>query len=181
MDYRELMPVPVADLPLEALRDHLRMGRGFADDAVQEGVLEEALRGALAAVEGRIGRALIRRGFWMVCGAGEVRLPLGPDAAVDAVNLVGGAAKVPAEGWALRRDGDEARVTGIAGVARGGHAEVLFTAGFGAWDDVPKDLAFAAIALAAAFHDHRGAHAPWPDAARALLAPWRRLRIGGAA
>ena len=181
MDYRELQPVPVEALPLEALRDHLRMGRGFADDAVQEGVLEESLRGALAAVEGRIGRALIRRGFWMTSGAGTARLPLGPEAAVDAVNLVDGDAKAPADGWALERDGDDARVVGIAGVARGGHAEVLFTAGFGAWGDVPKDLAFAAIALAAAFHDHRGAHAPWPDAARALVAPWRRLRVGGAA
>ena len=181
MDYQELQPVPVADLPLEALRDHLRMGRGFADDAVQEGVLEEALRGALAAVEGRIGRALIRRGFRVVAAGGDVRLPLGPGASVDAVDLVDSEARVAAEGWSLERDGDDLWVRGIGGVAKAGRAEVLFTAGFGVWAEVPRDLAFAAISLAAAFHDHRGQHAPWPEAARALIGPWRRLRIGGAA
>ena len=57
----ELEPVPTAALPLSALRDHLRLGTGFADDALQDAILEAALRGALGAVEARIGRMLIAR------------------------------------------------------------------------------------------------------------------------
>ena len=46
-------------LPLAALRDHLRLGTGFGDDSLQDGVLEQALRGAIAAIEGRTEKALI--------------------------------------------------------------------------------------------------------------------------
>ncbi|PRY95368.1 hypothetical protein BCF33_0986 [Hasllibacter halocynthiae] len=179
MDYRELEPAPIAALPLEALRDHLRLGRGFADDAVEEGVLEDALRAAIDAVERRVGRALIRRRFWMPCAFGAARLPLA-EAEVEGVDLAGPEGTEAAAGWSVLREGDALRVVGIRG-GRDDRPSVRFAAGFGAWEDVPKDLAFAVLSLAAAFHDARGAHVRWPDAALALAAPWKRLRIGGAA
>ena len=67
MTLTEITGVPTAALPLAQLKDHLRMGSGFSDDAVQDSLLEGYLQAALAAVEGRTGKALIARDFrWTV-------------------------------------------------------------------------------------------------------------------
>ena len=59
----EVTAVPGAALPVQALKDHLRMGAGFALPAGQDGLLESYLRAAMAAIEGRIAKALIARRF----------------------------------------------------------------------------------------------------------------------
>ena len=51
--------VPTAALPVQEFKDHLRLGTGFADDTVQDALVEAYLRAALAAIEGRIGKALL--------------------------------------------------------------------------------------------------------------------------
>jgi uncharacterized phiE125 gp8 family phage protein len=56
----EVTAVPQAALPVQALKDHLRLGSGFADDGRQDALLESHLRAAMAAIEGRIAKALIR-------------------------------------------------------------------------------------------------------------------------
>ncbi len=50
-------------MPVQALKNHLRLGTGFADDGMQDGLIEGYLRAAMAAIEGRIGKALIARQF----------------------------------------------------------------------------------------------------------------------
>ncbi len=45
------------------LREHLRLGTGFGEDGLQDPVLAGFLRAALAAIEGRTGKALIARDF----------------------------------------------------------------------------------------------------------------------
>lgn len=62
----ELTPVPGAALPVQALKDHLRLGTGFADGTMQDGLVESCLRAAMAAIEGRIGKTLISRSFKLV-------------------------------------------------------------------------------------------------------------------
>ena len=58
MDETEL---PLSALPIAEFRAHLRLGTGFAEDSLQDSVLEGFLRAALAAVEGRCGKVLIAR------------------------------------------------------------------------------------------------------------------------
>ena len=62
----EETPVPLAALPVEEMKDHLRMGSGFADDGLQDGLIETYLRAAMAAIEGRIGKMLFQRRFLWV-------------------------------------------------------------------------------------------------------------------
>ena len=63
----ELSAVSAADLPLAGLKAHLRLGSGFADDALQDDVLEGYLRAAMTAIETRIGKILLtRRMSWTV-------------------------------------------------------------------------------------------------------------------
>jgi hypothetical protein len=60
----EMTPVPGSDLPLASLAEHMRLSRGFTDDAELDSVqIESALRGALAAIEARTGKAVFRRRF----------------------------------------------------------------------------------------------------------------------
>ena len=74
--------VLAAVLPVEDFKAHLRLGRGFTGDTVQDAVLESFLRAALSAVEGRTGKVLISRDFtWRIPQwrdrSGE-ELPVGP-------------------------------------------------------------------------------------------------------
>jgi len=54
--------VPTEALPIAAFREHLRMGTGFAEDTLQDGLLERHLRAALAAIEARTGKILFTCG-----------------------------------------------------------------------------------------------------------------------
>src|SRR5687767_11559396 len=59
----ELSAPPLAAVPVRALAEHLRLGTGFADDGSQDAVLELYLRAAMAAIEARLGRALLARDY----------------------------------------------------------------------------------------------------------------------
>ena len=55
----EQTTVPTAALPVAEFKDHLRLGTGFADDGVQDDVLEAYLRAAIATIEARTSLSLI--------------------------------------------------------------------------------------------------------------------------
>ena len=55
--------VPPSALPVTQFKDHLRLGSGFSDDGLQDGLLESFLRAAMAAIEARTGKILIEREF----------------------------------------------------------------------------------------------------------------------
>jgi uncharacterized phiE125 gp8 family phage protein len=194
MTLTEIAAVPGAALPVQVLRDHLRMGSGFSDDAVQDGLLETYLRAALAAVEGHTGKALIARDFlWATEGwrdAMRAVLPLAPVQAVAALVIrdrAGGTTAVAPTAYLLVRDTHAPCLTGagsyLPSVPEGGTAEVTFTAGFGPWAAVPADLGQAVLLLAAHFHEHRHATgdgaAGLPFGVMALLDRWRAIRIRG--
>ena len=185
---KEIAPVPTSALPMAALRDHLRLGTGFSDDALIDPLLEAALRAALSKAETRCGRAVLARDFaWMLPGWHlPAVLPLANVTAVGAVEVIapdGSADAVDAERWTLIRDESFPELVGsLPAVPTGGHVRVTFTAGFGAWDDVPHDLRQAVLMLSTRFYEDRGAEeAGLPSAIAGLLAPWRRMRMGGAA
>lgn len=187
--------VPQAALPIQALKGHLRLGSGFADDALQDSQAENYLRAALAVVEGRTAKMLIARNLLLVLDdwrqGSEQALPVAPVMAVVSVTLfdvAGGATVVAADRYRLVRDTHRPKIaatgTLLPMVAEGGRAEVLFTAGFGAWAAVPADLAQAVFLLAAEYYEMRheaGVReaAGLPHAVQVLIERWRTVRVLG--
>ncbi|WP_374376880.1 hypothetical protein [Tabrizicola sp.] len=186
--------VPQAALPVEEMKDHLRMGSGFADDGLQDGLIETYLRAALAAIEGRIGKMLFQRRFLLAleCWRNEEQaLPVAPVAAVVSVTLVdaaGGEMVVPAGAYRLVKDLHRPRLAGKGGalptIPGEGLVKVVFDAGFGAaWTDIPVDLRQAVLLLAGEFYEHRhddGAQAAGlPFGVVTLIERWRTVRILG--
>jgi uncharacterized phiE125 gp8 family phage protein len=195
----EQTSVPGTALPVQAFRDHLRLGTGFADDGGQDILLESLLRAAIAAIEGRIGKALIARDFLLTLpdwrDASAQALPVAPVSAVASVTMYdrGGVATVIAPArYQLERDSQRPKLMGagglLPGVPTGGSVEIVFTAGFGpAWANVPADLGQAVLLLAAYYHENRHESADRPGAmpfgVMALIERWRTVRVlgGGAA
>ncbi|SEO50622.1 phage conserved hypothetical protein, phiE125 gp8 family [Salinihabitans flavidus] len=159
--------VPDAALPVAAFREHLRLGSGFADDSLQDGVLASFLRAALAAIEARTGKALLERSFALTVQAwhGPERqpLPLAPISAVGEVVLVdgdGGETLVAPSAYRLLPDPWRPVLYAVGAhlprIGAEGHAVVCFVAGYGPdWNDLPPDLCQAVLLLAAHYYEHR--------------------------
>lgn len=195
MRLTEQGPIPGGALPVQALKDHLRLGSGFADDGLQDGLIEAYLRAALAAIEGRIGKVLIARRFlWELAlwrDAAAQALPVAPVSGIVSVTLfdaAGVAEEVPAARYRLVADMHRPKIaaTGVLlpMVPEDGRVEIVFDAGFGpAWADVPADLQQAVLLLAAEYHENR--HDPgagqggWPAGVLALIERWRTVRVLG--
>ncbi|WP_323371754.1 head-tail connector protein [Anianabacter salinae] len=186
--------VPPGALPVAQFRDHLRLGSGFADDALQDDLLERHLRAALAAVEARTGKILIARGFvWTLAGwrdFGRQALPVAPIRSVTEVRLLdrhGAASVVDPSRYRLEPDGQRPRLVSaglhLPLVPMGGSVEITFEAGYGAsFDDLPPDLGQAVLTLAAHFYENRGS-APGEDGipftVSLLIDRYRTVRLFG--
>jgi uncharacterized phiE125 gp8 family phage protein len=194
----EVSAPPPAAVPVRAFAEHLRLGTGFADDGSQDQVLELYLRAAMAAIEARIGRALIARDFtWTLTRWREDAsqgLPIAPVSAVAAIVLVdanGVETAIEPELWTVLRDAARPRLVGRSGralprIPRGGHAELRFTAGFGPdWESVPPDLRQAVFLLAAHYYENRAepnqGAGSMPFGVLVLIEAYRSLRVGGGA
>ncbi|SMH55096.1 hypothetical protein [Maritimibacter sp. HL-12] len=190
----EQTSVPGAALPVADFKDHLRLGTGFADDGVQDAVLEAYLRAAIAAIEARTGKALIARAFaWTLTAwrdLGAQALPVAPVSAITALTItdrLGGEEVVDAGRYWLEADMQRPRLvaTGLTlpVIPVGGSAVIGFEAGFGPdWGDVPADLAQAVFLLAARYYEDRGAgagEATMPAGVEALIARYRPMRLFG--
>ncbi len=190
----ELTAVPGAALPVAALKDHLRLGSGFALPAGQDGLLESYLRAAMATIEGRIAKALIARDFqWVIedWRGAEQALPIAPVSALQSLTLVAADGTPTVIAPTLVRlvtDLHRPRIAGVGtalpAIPTGGRAEIAFTAGFGAvWADLPADLQQAVLLLAAEYYEHRhddGTAAPGlPFGVVTLIERWRPVRVLG--
>lgn len=194
----EVTAVPQAALPVAEFKDHLRLGTGFADDGGQDALVEGYLRAAIAAIEGRIGKALVARDFLWVLNdwrwPDAQAFPVAPVVAVlsvDTRDRDGVAVTIDPARYRLERDMHRPRLlaTGalLPGIPVGGTVEVVFTGGFGPlWVDVPVDLAQAVFLLSAHYHENRhenGVAEAMPFGVMALIERWRTVRVlgGGAA
>ena len=191
----EETPVPIAALPVEEFKDHLRLGSGFADDAMQDGLIEAYLRAAMAAIEGRIGKAILQRRFKLTLqdwrAMDEQALPVAPVKAlvsVSVVDAVGAAVVIDPARYRLVADMQRPKLVAVGillpSVPSDGQAEVVFDAGFGPdWAAVPADLAQAVILLAAEFYDNRNDAAQrsfgLPATVQMLIERWRTVRVLG--
>jgi uncharacterized phiE125 gp8 family phage protein len=192
----EATVVPGSALPVQAMKDHLRLGTGFADDGLQEGLIAAHVRAAIAAIEGRTGKALLARRFtlrldrWRTA-QGWQALPMAPVSAVVSVTLrdrAGVATVVPNDSYRLVPDMQRPRLMGtgkaLPTLPDEGAVEIVFDAGFGTdWAAVPADLAQAVLLLAAEFYEvrHEGGQAghALPFAVQSLIERWRTVRVLG--
>ncbi|MBC6407067.1 MAG: hypothetical protein GDA40_02570 [Rhodobacteraceae bacterium] len=159
-------PLPSA-LPLAAFKEHLRLGRGFGETALQETILESFLRAAIAAIEARTGKVLLQRRFaWTLTHwrhPSRQVLPAAPVSSIVSMTLVdraGGTTPVPAGAYALQKDLHSPTLcaggASLPPIPRHGQAVLVFVAGFGAtWGDVPIDLQQAVMLLAAHYYEYR--------------------------
>jgi uncharacterized phiE125 gp8 family phage protein len=189
----EQTQVPDAALPVAEFRDHLQLGSGFADDGFQDAVLMPQLRAALAAIEGETGKAIYRRTFRYVVNAwrdlAREVLPVAPATAVQVfkiVDLSGGEEVVAPVGYRLIEDTHRPELRWLGWVLPtipvGGHAEILFDAGYSAdWAGVPSDLKQAVLVLAAHFYENRSSPSDHglPPAVAALVKRHKQMRIFG--
>lgn len=193
----ELTTVSGAGLPVQGLKDHLRLGTGFSDGGMQDGLIETYLRSAMAAVEGRIGKVLITRQFKMTLqdwrDGSEQALPVAPVSALVSVTLfdvTGAPTVIAADRYRLIQDNHRPKLaaTGylLPSVPTDGRIEVVFDAGFGAaWANVPPDLQQAVFLMAGHYYEHRNEFAeatpglPYP--VQALIERWRTVRVLGGA
>lgn len=193
MHLTETSPIPSAALPVGALRAHLRLSSGFADDTTEDALLEQYLLAAIAGVEGRVGRALLQRSYRLRLmqwrdGHGQGLL-VAPVLSIQSVTLIGadGTETLVAPGrYRLEADATRPRLvaagTALPMIPTGGAVEIAFSAGFGVvWDEIPADLRQAVLLLAAQFYEGRDGAGDMSSGVRALLERWRDLRIGGRA
>lgn len=193
MALKDVDGIATDQVPLAAFGAHLRLGTGFSDDGAQDAVLEQALRAAIAQVEGDIGQSLfVRRFTWQLDAIGgdqrRAALPIGPVVEITEiaqVSVSGAILVLGPEAVAVSGSGSSsalmARSGSLARFTTGGHLRVSFRAGLGAtWPDIPADLQRAVFVLATQFYEY-------PDGVRALeltgsvaetLAKYRPLRIG---
>ncbi|MGH1356061.1 MAG: head-tail connector protein [Thalassovita sp.] len=190
--------VPQAALPVADFKSHLRLGSGFAEDSVQDAVLESFLRAAMAAVEARTGKVLIEREYsWTLShwrDASGQGLPVAPINAITEMVLVdrgGDETTVLSDSYVLRPDQQRPRLCPVSGllptVPTAGQVRIGFMAGYGPdWSDLPSDLAQAVLMLGAHYYEYRHETALsgrcMPFGVTSLLERYRNVRVfaGGA-
>ncbi|WGW02512.1 head-tail connector protein [Tropicibacter oceani] len=186
--------VPEAALPVDALKRHLRLGSGFAEDDVQDAVLGSFLRAAMASIEARCSKALITRSFVMTLNEWRddtaQSLLIAPVSAVNEVTLVdgyGAATVIDPLRYRLEQDANGPRLkprgATLPGIASGGAAEIRFDAGYGPdFSDLPADLAQAVMLLAAHYYEYRDETALsqgcMPFGVTSLIARYQPVRLG---
>ncbi|MCG7492070.1 head-tail connector protein [Thalassobius sp. Cn5-15] len=195
MTLQDITPVAPEALPMAELRDHLRLGSGFATSDLQDDLLIGFLRAALAAIEARTGKAILTRMVQLRLSTWgdpcQQALPLAPVQSVARLTLTdpdGDAEEVDPSRYHLIADSHRPRLiprgSTLPLIPAGGEAEVQLSVGFGDWQAVPPDLAQAVLMLAAHYYEYRDdiglSSGCMPFGVTALIERHRDLRIGGA-
>ncbi|HHL20743.1 MAG TPA: hypothetical protein ENJ52_04370 [Aliiroseovarius sp.] len=191
----ELTTVPGTAIPVAEFKEHLRLGTGFADDGVQDSVLENFLRAALSAIEARTGKALFSRSFqWTLTAWRDLAaqaLPVAPVTAITSLSIVdrlGTTEVIDPSKYVLEQDMHRPRLVAttfcLPAIPVAGSAVIVFDAGFGAaWTDIPFDLRQAVLLLAAHYYEHRSDAAASgreiPHGVTSLIQRYRNVRLFG--
>ncbi|MEL7025698.1 MAG: hypothetical protein AAGO57_00520 [Pseudomonadota bacterium] len=191
----ELTSVPDTALPVQDLRDHLRLSTGFADGGAEDAHLELCLRSAMSTIEARTGKVLLTRPFrWSLTAWRDLArqaLPIAPVSAITSLRIIdqgGTTTTADPSVYRLVPDAHRPQLVSVSlvlpSIPVGGSAEIDFDAGYAAdWTGVPANIAQATIHLAAFLYEHRldGAGGPvaLPPTVTTLIEPYREMRIFG--
>lgn len=186
-------------LPIDHFKEHLRIGSGFAEDTLQDQVLEGYLRAAISSIEGRTGQALFQRDFIWSLGSWEdpvaQPMPLAPVRQISSVELkdkYGSITQIlPGEDFRIVEDAHMPSMRAMEGnlpeIPADGKVDVRLVAGSAlGWADVPPDLAQAVLLMAAHYYEYRNdlalAQGCTPFGVTALIERYLpiRLSLGGA-
>lgn len=188
----ELTSVPNTALPVDDLRNHLRLSTGFADGGLEDGHLELCLRSAMATIEQRTGKVLLARAYrWSLTAWRDLArqaLPVAPVSTITALRIVdqsGASTTADAEAYKLVPDAHRPQLVSrsltLPSIPVGGSAEIDFDAGYGAdWTDIPANIAQATVHLAGFLYEHRldaNASVALPAAVLSLIEPYREIRV----
>jgi uncharacterized phiE125 gp8 family phage protein len=164
---------------LATAKAHLKLDT--SDDDALVGALITAAR---AQAEWHTGRAFVTQGWTMWLDRIDtcVEIPLPPLQAVTSVTLYGvdDAVRVLDSGaYTVDLGGSRLLLKAWPGPLRAiNAAAIAFTAGYGDAAAVPAAISAAILEITAHLYAHRGDDAvPPPDAALALLAPYRRVKL----
>lgn len=148
------------------------------DDLIGELIVAARIR-----CEWHAGRAFVSQGWTLwLDAAGDVALPLPPLAGVDTVTLHA----ADDSATVLETSGYQVDVPGGRLIFNAPHpglravnaVSIAFTCGYGGADAVPAAIKSAILQTVSWLYEHRGGDAaPVPDAALALLAPYRAMRL----
>ncbi len=194
MNLIETTVLTSADFPIAELKDYLRLGSGFTDDDVQDGLLETCLRAAMGAIEARTTKVLIERAFEYKFysyreGCGGMLMPISPLIYLNQFIMydkMGNSTDHSKNDFQLMTDSQRPRMIAKAGdlpeIPELGWGLLRFLAGHGAWDTVPRNLQLAMLMLAASYYENRdvvvSGRAQMPLTVAALLEPYQRVRLG---
>ncbi|MEL7459775.1 MAG: hypothetical protein AAFX45_13885 [Pseudomonadota bacterium] len=188
----ELTSVPDTALPVQDLRNHLRLSTGFADGGGEDGHLELCLRSALSTIEARTGKVLLSRSYrWSLTAWRDLArqtLPIAPVSAITALRIVdqgGTPSLADPEAYRLVADAHRPQLVSkgmvLPSIPVGGSAEIDFEAGYGTdWTGVPANIAQATVHLAGFLYEHRmdaNATVSLPAAVVGLIEPYREMRL----
>ena len=186
--------VPDAVLPVDEFKAHLRVGSGFGTDTLQDEVLRGFLRAAMAAIEARTGKMMLRRDFsWnltMWRDLSAQALPVAPVQVITEMEMVlrdGSRVPVANDLYWLEQDQSRPRVRSVGAclpsIPTAGAVIVNFQAGFGdVWGDIPADLRQAVMLLAAHYYEYRNetslSDGCMPFGVSSLIERYKVMRIG---
>ena len=164
------------------------------DGTDDENLIQALCVAARAIVEAETRRCLMLQTWRLVLDAWPpgniVPLLVGPVASVAAVRVYDAAnvaQSLPNSSWQIIGSTDDARLVFAATPVSPGRdhegIEIDVIAGYANAADVPQPLRQAILMLVARWYEHRGddavfSNASLPVAAAALIAPFRRLRLG---
>ncbi|MEM8790799.1 MAG: phage head-tail connector protein [Pseudomonadota bacterium] len=185
----ELTAPAETPVSLAELKDHLRLNQGFADEGAEDGLVQLYLDNAVAAIEQRLGQALVIRSFQVATECwdrdGVFRMPIGPVVTLTGLDLISGETANPFDVARLAiSPGRTRQVLSTANglplppIPGGGRAEIRCDAGYGASGPaVPGELRQAVLVLAAHLYENRDGDAPHPALVSKLIAPHAVVRI----
>ena len=188
----DLAPPVAAAAQVEGVAAQLGLPTGYADEPAGRARLAALIDAAVCHIEQRVSRALINRNFRLTLPAWPddrfAPLPLAPLRQLVSLAVVGSDGTwtaAPSDSTRLDMLGEVPGVRAAPGyrfppIPTGGHAEIVFEAGYGPdWADVPADLRLAVTLLAAALHDAgaEAAQSTMPFGVVALTEPYRQVRL----
>jgi uncharacterized phiE125 gp8 family phage protein len=147
-----------ADVPLltlEEVKAHLRLDSTFEDD-----YLNTLIQTATAALEQETGRSFLTKQWRIDYGVPygthrqRIELPYPPLLSVETINHVYEAIRRPIKRYSVDIN---LSVPVLEFDISGGHVEITYTAGYGAWPTaVPEPLRYATLALVGELYENRG-------------------------